>query len=590
MYFWHLCNTISLTKDQTDNKAVSAIFTVSTSSSEAQTITSQISWIKECLSTCLLHHEGCASLPPDHVLSGDTSIATKLLPTRLISVASRLDQVCLVETAELDHLADRRYASLSHCWGRKPFLTLRQQNYARFCANIPVDELGTTFREAIVLCQALNIPFIWIDSLCIVQDSREDWFVEAPRMHQVYGNSTLNITAAGSTECAGGLFRNHYQELADNLQIQLPKGPVLRENREIDIGLHRQYLKSPLMERGWIVQELILARRNIHWLDSHLLWQCKDGVLSSAVKRWTPATRGRWSSLGFGTDESQLGNRKAMDTMWLKVAETFAKSKLTMDEDRIIALSGLASYYASAYSMKDVRTKYIAGCWEHNILRGIAWYVLSPGDFYHESAVFIPSFSWLKMKNSWVTLTDYGDRDAECIASCICSSVSLSDPGSPFGLLDAATLELEAPVYDVEYSRWADPFMVGNITVHFSTKSITRQIINRPRNIAGKLYFDSKQTAEHFQGPNSIRCASLWTSPDVTGGVFNPDKGFYRTTALILKPIQTATSCFGDTNVYERIGLMQLYERGIRGSGNVPQSQFFDAETLDRQWQKFVLL
>ncbi|KAF7531629.1 hypothetical protein G7054_g8717 [Neopestalotiopsis clavispora] len=276
--------------------------------------------------------------------------------------------------------------------------------------------------------------------------------------------------------------------------------------------------------------------------------------------------------------------------MWLKVAETFAKSKLTMDEDRIIALSGLASYYAAAYSMKDVRTKYIAGCWEHNILRGIAWYVINPGDLYHQSAVFIPSFSPLKMKNSRVTLDHYRNTDAQWIASCISSSVSLSDPGSPFGLLDAASLQLEAPVYDVEYSRWAGAFMTGNITIRFSAKAITRRIIDRPRDIAAKLYFDSSQTAEHYQGPNSIRCALLEMSPDEMGGVFNPEGGYYRTTALILKPIQTAASGFGDTNVYERIGLMQLGERGIRGSGNIPQSQFFDAETLDRQRQKFVLL
>jgi hypothetical protein len=250
MPFQQSCWITSLTDGQTNIKPVPAIFTTPPSGVEAQNRTSQISWIKECLSTCLLHHEKCVSLPSNHMLSGDPSVVTQPLPTRLINIASRLDQIRLVETAELDHSRDRRYASLSHCWGRKPFLTLKRGNYTQFCANIPVNELGTTFREAITLCQALNIPFIWIDSLCIVQDSREDWIVEAPRMHQVYGNSTLNISAAGSAECAGGLFRYHYQELSDDLRIQLPRGPLLTETRMIELGLHRQYVQSPLMKRA----------------------------------------------------------------------------------------------------------------------------------------------------------------------------------------------------------------------------------------------------------------------------------------------------------------------------------------------------
>ncbi|KAF3018134.1 hypothetical protein E8E14_009227 [Neopestalotiopsis sp. 37M] len=127
------------------------------------------------------------------------------------------------------------------------------------------------------------------------------------------------------------------------------------------------------------------------------------------------------------------------------------------------------------------------------------------------------------MKNSRIRLTDSieAETTTQCMASFIYSSISLCDPTSPYGLLDAASLQLEAPIYDVEYSQF-NTFINGNITFHFNTKAITRS--------------------------------------------------------------------FGDTNVYERIGLMQLGERGIRGSGNIPQSQFFDAETLDRQRQRFVLL
>ncbi|KAH7336664.1 hypothetical protein BKA65DRAFT_349419, partial [Rhexocercosporidium sp. MPI-PUGE-AT-0058] len=68
-------------------------------------------------------------------------------------------------------------------------------------------QLAKTFKDAIVVCQKIQLEYIWIDCFCIIQDSPEDWKVEALQRQDVYGNSFLNIAAIDSTDSHGGLFR-----------------------------------------------------------------------------------------------------------------------------------------------------------------------------------------------------------------------------------------------------------------------------------------------------------------------------------------------------------------------------------------------
>lgn len=62
--------------------------------------------------------------------------------------------------------------------------------------------------EAIAVARTIGIWYIWIDSLCIVQDEAADWEREGQLMHQVYRNSYCNIAAVDSSDRDGGLFRD----------------------------------------------------------------------------------------------------------------------------------------------------------------------------------------------------------------------------------------------------------------------------------------------------------------------------------------------------------------------------------------------
>jgi hypothetical protein len=68
-----------------------------------------------------------------------------------------------------------RYATLSHCWGRSTLAMTTLENLQKHIDSIPLDILPKTFRDAIVVCRQLGIQYLWIDRLCIVQNSSIDW-------------------------------------------------------------------------------------------------------------------------------------------------------------------------------------------------------------------------------------------------------------------------------------------------------------------------------------------------------------------------------------------------------------------------------
>ncbi|KAH8654616.1 heterokaryon incompatibility, partial [Tricladium varicosporioides] len=87
------------------------------------------------------------------------------------------------------------YLTLSHCWGGGNNFKLQAGNLKHLKSEIPLDQLPRTFRDAMVITKVLGYRYLWIDSLCIIQDSEEDWAQEAGRMAQVYGNAILNLAA-----------------------------------------------------------------------------------------------------------------------------------------------------------------------------------------------------------------------------------------------------------------------------------------------------------------------------------------------------------------------------------------------------------
>lgn len=218
------------------------------------------------LSDCQRRHKTC----------GSTS-TSPWLPTRLIDVET---QPKLVISDSMDTHMPQPYITLSHCWGTLSIVTLTTSTIATFQTAIPVATLPKTFLDAIVVTRKLGFRYLWIDSLCIMQDSEVDWRPESSVMGQVYKRSTLTISALDSENGQGGLFRqrNATEVLSCPASLRLDESGA-REDIYVhsctSIAIH-EIGKGPLSESAWTIQERLLSPRVVYFGHTQIFWECLE--------------------------------------------------------------------------------------------------------------------------------------------------------------------------------------------------------------------------------------------------------------------------------------------------------------------------
>jgi hypothetical protein len=177
-----------------------------------------------------------------------------MLPTRVLRIDGP-EQVALhISTGENAH-----YACLSHCWGDKSLSLLRTKKATleHFQSGIPWKVLPKTFREAIHVTQQLGLQYLWIDSLCIVQDSEEDWRHEGSMMADTYEFAHVTLAAMKAPNADSGLFANtHISHLSREMKLD---SEDMRAEGAVDAVYFREllphYLNNhlhPLLSRGWV--------------------------------------------------------------------------------------------------------------------------------------------------------------------------------------------------------------------------------------------------------------------------------------------------------------------------------------------------
>ncbi|KAM0129185.1 hypothetical protein ACHAP3_007916 [Botrytis cinerea] len=353
-------------------------------------------WYRECL----LKHTTCNTSPASECI----------MPTRLLRIDE--DEKCarLVVTKE-EVVQVSHYSTLSHCWGNSDILKLTISNLESFKAGISLERLPKSFIEAISVARTLSIPYIWIDSLCIIQDSDDDWQTESVLMEDVYGNSSLKIMATVSKNSHEGLSR-----FRDPKMLELC--PAIQSNWEDaendlfylvngEIWNERLY-SGPLLDRGWVLQERILSPRSLHFCDSELLWECREMAscetypagLPEFCKQMNFKVRPLSGSDSFENRYLIDGANKTMKDMaydrWMGWIYLYSKTYLAKDSDKLAAVSALAKCTRAVFN--DV---YVAGLWRSMFADQLVWYGVDtsrPKDYR------APTWSWASV-NGCLELT-----------------------------------------------------------------------------------------------------------------------------------------------------------------------------------------
>jgi Heterokaryon incompatibility protein (HET) len=130
------------------------------------------------------------------------------LPTRLLYVPSKESTKSphLVATADLDRKIE--YLTLSHCWGKLRGARLVNENIVAFHRKLSPESLSRTSRDALAITQAWEYEYLWIDSLCMIQDDPMDWMAESVRMGDIYQNCVCTIAALSTSNSGEGCFKH----------------------------------------------------------------------------------------------------------------------------------------------------------------------------------------------------------------------------------------------------------------------------------------------------------------------------------------------------------------------------------------------
>jgi hypothetical protein len=338
-----------------------------------------IQLMQNWLETCLGRHQQCTQRNKD--------AEEFQLPTRLLDIGLPGSRVCRLVLTDSNSISGE-YLTLSHRWGSSPFLQLNSETMSALTAGIPIHELPATFQDAVFIAQQVGVRYMWIDSLCIQQDSREDWIREAPTMRHVYGFAIINIVAGHSNGPEDGLFPPRDLSSVESVIIGSKWDDHPETNYLLwdESALQDDFESAPLTQRGWVFQERLLAPRILQFGKRQVYWRCSELFANEA---WPQGVRfATGEALRFGTDLDALDDKACMEippiskwrqvpvnttsqepvAVWERLVTQYSQSELTYGEDKLVALSGVAKLFQQTF--KD---RYLAGIWSSPFARLLCW-------------------------------------------------------------------------------------------------------------------------------------------------------------------------------------------------------------------------
>ncbi|KAE8446499.1 hypothetical protein EG329_011962 [Mollisiaceae sp. DMI_Dod_QoI] len=356
---------------------------------------------RQWLDDCLMNH-------PDETCP---KLEEKPFPTRLIEIGSEDGSVAprLISSSGQSGF----YAALSHCWGGNRPLKTTAETLEAYSSSLPLSLIPKTFRDAMTITRKLGFRFLWIDSLCIVQDSKVDWEKESAVMDLVYSNATITVSASGSPNSETGIFDALQEKPKTCGLLKLNTGSSPRECVQVstftgDEDLEDTLFRLPLATRGWAWQERLVSQRVLHYGLRATYWQCRTNHISSAGehKSATPEPlsdmlSGRLLTLPPPLDFFNINERDALNpnSTWLEVVEGYCCSReLTFPNDKLPAMAGLARAFK-----KLTEDTYLAGLWKSDWARGALWQTGPPAtnivytrQKHHKVSNRAPSWSWAR--------------------------------------------------------------------------------------------------------------------------------------------------------------------------------------------------
>ena len=325
-------------------------------------------------------------------------VRTAICPSRLVAVgtADGAEPIKIVD----DSGADKKYLAVSYRWGAETLLTT-SETFELFHIAIPWKQLPQTFQDAIHIAREFGIRYMWIDSLCIIQDNLADWETESAKMADIYKGALLTIMAASASDSQGGFFRDRVM-MKGSVALPYTDANGTTEFsvfvRETPQSFSLSIWDSPLFQRGWVFQERLMSRRKLIFGKDQTFWECDGVPLSeSNIQGRTPYERDQMEIKAafrvFSDPSCEVAERNGSaspERLWKNLVGDYSQCALTYQADRLPALRGLARTFAQRFG-----GSYAAGLWQNHMPDNLMWCVIHRSSKEtHKGDDCVPSWSW----------------------------------------------------------------------------------------------------------------------------------------------------------------------------------------------------
>jgi Heterokaryon incompatibility protein (HET) len=280
------------------------------------------------------------------------------LPTRLLDVGGLDDGPECLHLIETTKGAKGKWVALSYCWGESKNFTTTTENLQDHLHLVKFHELPQTIQDAVIVTSGLGIRYLWVDTLCIVQDSDEDWQAEAAQMMNVYRNAYVTIAANEGDDAESGMYidRNPLESRPCEIKFNNDEAKKSTRYRWIHpprIPWRNIVKKAHLQTRGWTLQETTLSTRVIYYSKEGLCWQCREGIRQERVPAYLIGAND--PLVPRRIFDAYVGDPMNIFELWCDLVEEYTSRGLTRQTDKLTAISGLASALAAFIQARSER-------------------------------------------------------------------------------------------------------------------------------------------------------------------------------------------------------------------------------------------
>jgi hypothetical protein len=440
-------------------------------------------WINNCMS----NHVRCrpkANVPNSVFAQNSMNPEVGVIPRNIArSFPTRLIDLGNVEDAtirprlvirDIDFNDDWKvaaYMTLSHCWGKCHMVELCSHNIELFRNSIKFQDLPKTFSDAMITAKSLGVRFLWIDSLCIIQDSSEDWSRESLLMADIYSNSACNICAVDAEDDSVGFLcdrdPNSVEPFVFRGRLKGKTVPFLVDNTE-DISSHP---RNVLSSRAWVFQEQLLSPRCLMFSRKEVSWQCRELEASEThplgtnvsphLNNYPEDSKMQCVLSGIVDDRLLFGSLPLQPAnylswkdprveIWAEILTRYTSRNITVPSDKLIAIAAIAQSLSPYFGC------YYAGLWSNPLPVSLLWHVErdehNPPSSLHPPQWRTPSWSWASLNGQISHIFDRVFYEYDTMLVRI-QEVTTNPSGGEFGHITDAQLVLSGHLGTATWGR-----------------------------------------------------------------------------------------------------------------------------------------